>query len=166
MPRPQEIVINTGPIIALVAALDDLAILKSLYRKVHVPYEVGVEIMASGANGFAVSQYEQADWLEKWTQPTDFIPLLQNTLDIGEASVVQLALNQGIKTVCIDESVGRRVARLSGLSLTGSLGILLRAKQEGYPLHMKEVIQRMKQKGIWLSDGLVTSALKHAGELE
>ena len=55
MPRPQEIVINTGPIIALVAALDGLAILKSLYRKVHVPYEVGLEIMASGANGFRVS---------------------------------------------------------------------------------------------------------------
>ncbi len=64
MPRPQEIVINTGPIIALVAALDDLAILKSLYRKVHVPFEVGVEIMASGANGFSVSQYEQGFCME------------------------------------------------------------------------------------------------------
>lgn len=164
MPSPPEIVINTGPLIALVAALGDLTLLKSLYSKVHVPYEVNMEIMASGADGFAVSQFEQAQWLRKWTQPTDLAPLLRNMLDSGEASVIQLALNQGIQTVCIDESVGRRIARLSGLSLTGSLGIMLRAKQEGYPLSISESVQRMKQRGIWLSEGLVTSALKYAGE--
>ena len=164
MPKPLEVVINTGPLIALVAALGDLDILKSLYRKVHVPFEVCKEVTASGVDGFAVPQFEQAQWLQKWIQPTDLIPLLRNTLDSGEASVIQLALNQGIQTVCIDESVGRRVARLSGLSLTGSLGILLRAKQEGYPIIIREAVQRMKQRGIWLSEVLVASALSHAGE--
>jgi len=164
MPRPQEIVINTGPLIALVAALGDLAILKSLYQKVHVPYEVSMEIMANGAQGFAAPQFEQAEWLQKWTQPTSLLPLLQNTLDSGEAAVIQLALNPGVQTVCIDESVGRRIARLSGLSLTGSLGILLRAKQEGYPLSVYEAIHSMKKRGIWLSEGLVSAALRFAGE--
>ena len=149
---------------ALVAALGDLGILQSLYRKVHVPFEVCKEITASGAGGFAAPQFEQARWLQRWNEPTDLIPLLRNTLDSGEASVIQLALNQGIQTVCIDESVGRRVARLSGLTLTGSLGILIRAKQEGYPLSIREAVERMKQRGIWLSDVLVVSALSRAGE--
>ncbi|BAU65351.1 DegT/DnrJ/EryC1/StrS aminotransferase family protein [Stanieria sp. NIES-3757] len=34
-----------------------------------------------------------------------------------------MALHKNIQTVCIDEAVGRRVARLSGLSLTGSIGL-------------------------------------------
>lgn len=164
MPRPQEIVINTGPLIALVAALGDLTILKSLYHKVHVPHEVSIEIMGNGVEGFAAPQFEQAEWLQKWTQPTGLMPLLQNTLDSGEAAVIQLALNQGLQTVCIDEAVGRRIARLCGLSLTGSLGILLRAKLEGYPISIYESVHRMQQRGIWLSDGLVRSVLRYASE--
>ncbi len=39
-----------------------------------------------------------------------------------------------IPWVAIDETVGRRFARLSGLTVTGSIGILLRAKTLGYPL--------------------------------
>ncbi|MCP2730476.1 hypothetical protein NJ959_18780 [Symplocastrum sp. BBK-W-15] len=34
-------------------------------------------------------------------------------------------MNENIQTVCIDEVAGRRIARLSGLSVTGSIGILL-----------------------------------------
>ena len=41
MPDHGELVINTGPLIALAAALDDLSLLERLYRAVHVPYEVG-----------------------------------------------------------------------------------------------------------------------------
>jgi predicted nucleic acid-binding protein len=91
-------------------------------------------------------------------------PLLLNSLDIGEASVIQLALNENIPTVCIDESVGRRIARLSGLSVTGSIGILLRAKQEGYPLSIKQSIQQMINQGIRLSTTVIEFALKQAGE--
>jgi predicted nucleic acid-binding protein len=90
--------------------------------------------------------------------------LLQNSLDAGEAAVIQLALQEGIALVAIDESVGRRFARLSGLSLTGSLGILLKAKKLGYPILMKDAIQRMRQRGIWLGDKVVDFALQEAGE--
>ncbi|WP_243714094.1 hypothetical protein [Nostoc sp. 106C] len=65
--------------------------------------------------------------------------MLLNSLDLGEASVIQLALNKNIPTVCIDEAVGRGIARLSGLLVTGSIGILLRAKREGYPLYLNAV---------------------------
>jgi len=58
---------------------------------------------------------------------------LRNSLDLGEAAVIQLALQHGIPLVAIDETVGRRFARLSGLTVTGAIGILLRAKSLGYP---------------------------------
>ncbi len=91
-------------------------------------------------------------------------PLIKNSLDIGEAAVIQSAINEGIQIVCIDETVGRRIARLCGLKLTGSLGILLKAKQEGYPVLLKESIMRMRERGIWLSDRLVSNVLEQAGE--
>jgi len=78
--------------------------------------------------------------------------------------VVQLALHKNISTVCIDEAMGRRVARLNGLKLTGSIGILIRAKKEGFPIVIRDAIQRMKDHGIWLSEGVVSFALDQVGE--
>jgi len=53
---------------------------------------------------------------------------------------------------------------LSLIAATGSLGILLRAKQVGYPLTMAVAVQRMRQQGIWLSADLAKTALAMAGE--
>lgn len=46
MPNTKTIVINTGPTIALVAAVGDLSLLELLYDRVLVPFEVCQEILA------------------------------------------------------------------------------------------------------------------------
>ncbi|AVH67466.1 DUF3368 domain-containing protein [Nostoc sp. 'Peltigera membranacea cyanobiont' N6] len=165
MPNTEIIVINTAPIISLVAALGDLDVLQ-LYTQVLVPFEVCQELLVGGASGFAVAEFEAATWLKKWPTPLNISPFLLNSLDLGEASVIQLALNESISTVCIDETVGRRIARLSGLNLTGSIGILLRAKQEGYPVLMRQAIERMINRGIRLSETVIAVALRQAEETD
>ncbi|WP_414514147.1 DUF3368 domain-containing protein [Nostoc sp. PCC 9305] len=161
------IVINTAPLISIIAAIGDLRILQSLYTQVLVPFEVCQEILAGGASGFAVSEFEDADWLQKSQIPlTNISPFLLNSLDLGEASVIQLALNENIQTVCIDESAGRRVARLSGLSVTGTIGILLRSHREGYPIDIKQAIDRMIARGIRLSETIINFALQQTGEID
>ena len=66
--------------------------------------------------------------------------------------------------MCIDETVGRRVARLAGLDLTGSLGVLIKAKQRGFPVVIREAAGRMRERGIWLSEQVIAAALTAAGE--
>lgn len=166
MLEKNRIVINTAPLISIVAALGDLGILRNLYPQVLVPFEVCQEILAGGVSGFAIAEFEAAFWLQKIASPIQIAPIFLNSLDLGEASVIQLALNENIQTVCIDEPAGRRIARLSGLSLTGSIGILLRAKREGYPLSMQQAIERMRNRGIRLSDSVVNFALRESGEGE
>ena len=163
MPDTTEIVINTGPIIALVAALGDLDVL-GLYDRVWVPFEVCQEVLMGGPLGFAVPEFQAADRLRKGETPLDIAPMLANSLDWGEAAVIQMALNGGIQTVCIDEVAGRRVARLNGLSVTGSVGVLLRARREGYQFSMRSATQRMRQRGVWLSQRVVNFAHARAGE--
>ena len=102
MPDTHDIVINTGPIIAIVAALGDLEVLRK-YKRVCVPYEVSNEILVGGPSNFAVAEFEAADWLEKRDQPLTISPVLLNSLDVGEASVIQLALTENIRTASLLE---------------------------------------------------------------
>ena len=142
MPEIDALVINTSPIIALTAALGDLQVLK-MYQRVLVPFEVHQELLVGGVGNFALPEFEAASWLDKRTGPVQLGTALQNMLDLGEATVIQLALDENIQTVCIDEATGRRVARLHRLSVTGSVGILLRARREGYDFSISDALKRM-----------------------
>jgi predicted nucleic acid-binding protein len=122
---------------------------------------VAEEIRVGGKDYFGLEVFQEASWLEIIAAPVDLPPYLQNTLDRGEASVIQTALQQGVKRVCIDETVGRRVARLSNLNVTGTIGILLKAKTLGYPISIPEAINRMRERGIWLSQDVIRFALEH-----
>jgi predicted nucleic acid-binding protein len=163
MPAPREVVINTGPLLALVAA-GRLEVLRVLFRRVIVPWEVGREIAAGGRTQFARAEVAGATWLEQRSTPTPFPPLLQSTLDPGEAAVIAVALTDNIPTVCIDEMLGRRLARLHHLAVTGSLGILIQARQQGHAIDLRTAIAQMRRQGIWLSPAVEAEARRLAGE--
>ncbi len=159
--QAKVVVINTTPLIALTAATGNLDVLRCLYSRVVVPYEVAKEIRAGGRDAFGVEVFEQASWLDISPEPMALMPYLQNTLDSGEASVIQTALQLGINLVCIDEILGRRAARLSNLNVTGAIGVLLKAKSRGYQVSMADAISRMREHGIWLSQNVIDFALTH-----
>ena len=159
MPETESIVINTGPLLALIAGYGDLSLLK-MYKRALVPFEVCREIEAGGARAFGLKEFTQSDFMEKQSAPLEIVQFLKNSLDLGEASVIQLAVNENICTVCIDEAVGRRIARLNGLCLTGSIGVLLHAKSKGFNISMPEAINRMQSNGIYLSKKVIDFALR------
>lgn len=164
MPSTQIIVINTSPLIALVAAWGNLDRLRTIYQEVLVPFEVVQEILQGGMSNFGVAEFQMASWLGQQNQPINILPFLRNSLDLGEASVIQLALDRSIETVCIDEAVGRRVARLNGLMVTGSVGILLKAKQQDPMMSVKGAIANMLDRKIRLSQTVIDFALTQSGE--
>jgi len=87
MPESRKIVINTGPLIAIVAATGSLDILKGLYGSIVVPFEVSQEILVGGPSGFAVPEFQAADWLDTRSTPTVIGTFIRNTLDLGEGAV-------------------------------------------------------------------------------
>jgi predicted nucleic acid-binding protein len=161
----REIVINTGPIIALVAATGSLNWLSALYRIVTIPHEVFAEIDAGGPDNPEAAAVLAATDVIRLLEPADSISVaLLHELDLGEASVIHAALGHHIPTVAIDEKAGRRIARLNGLKVTGSLGILIRAKKQGLIDNLTDCIARMRDKGIWISPSLIQQALIEVGE--
>ena len=161
MPEHDIMVVNTGPILAINAALGDLRIFQ-MYSQVFVPLEVAGEIEHGGSDNFAVKEFLAASWIQKIENETNISIYLKNILDIGEAAVIQTAIEKGCAKVCIDEACGRRIARLHNLKVTGSVGVLLRALRTGYEFSIKDALYRMRERGVWLSDQVIAFALNEA----
>lgn len=159
-----ELVVNTGPLIALSAGVGDLCLLQ-MYRRVLVPQEVADELQAGQAKSpWTVEPFTRAHWLEKQASAAIVPQWLASSLDRGEAAVIQTALQTGVGTVCIDEIAGRYMAQLAGLRVTGSVGVLLRAKRCGRIQRLRPILENMQKHGIWLSQELIARALTMAGE--
>ena len=158
VPEARSIVINTGPIIALSAGLGSLDLLRC-YARVVVPSEVFAEVMAGGMTTPGAAELDRAGFLDIRVKPVEPQPWIANSLDCGEASVVHTALEEGIRTVCIDELFGRRVARLAGLHVTGSVGILCQAVLSGTPLDLAAIRARMDRHNVWIADRIWETAI-------
>ncbi|HPE41405.1 MAG TPA: hypothetical protein PLI77_10005 [Bacteroidales bacterium] len=156
---PKKLVINTSPLISLIAGLGDLQILRHLYDQVIVPKEVCDEITIKGNAFFDVKVFLEDDWLKKIKREVEISRFLKNSLDKGEAAVVQTAVDQEIDLVCIDEIVGRRIARLHNLKITSSLGIVIAASKRGVELNIERIISNVRKHGIWIGQELEKKVL-------
>lgn len=66
--------------------------------------------------------------------------------------------------VIIDERLGRRIAEYLGLNVTGTLGVLAKAKSAGLIPSFHEAAQAMRQQGIHYNAGLISRVALHLGE--
>lgn len=161
---PRLVVVNTTPIIAL-SLVGELGLLRSLYDEVVVPSAVETEVLAGGRDGIGSSELIEASWLRVASLQDARRADLLADLDRGEAEVLALAQELSADLVIIDERLARLHAKRLGLTLTGTLGVLLRAKQLGHVKAVAPLVARLRQGGIHLSDLVVTEVLALADEL-
>ena len=154
-----DLVFNTGPVIALTAAVESLEFLNRLYNEILIPFEVLRELEAGGANCSELVAIRGCSVFRPLSEPVDLPVLLRSQLDSGEASVIQNALMHNVGTVVIDEKLGRRMARLHELRVTGSVGILVKAARVGLIPDLNTCFDRMRSKDVWISEDLEKQAI-------
>jgi predicted nucleic acid-binding protein len=156
----ESIVINTGPLI-LLDKIDALDIAGKLPLRFICPPAVRMEIDAGiGHGNTAITPY----WLKVMPLTTPFSSLVAMSLDRGEAEVIQLALDNGIANVCLDDRRGRRIAESLGLTVTGLLGLLGRAKHLGIINYLRPLADKQLVEGGWYSPKLINGFLADFGE--
>ncbi|WP_240469795.1 DUF3368 domain-containing protein [Cyclobacterium sp. SYSU L10401] len=85
-------------------------------------------------------------------------------MDPGEASSIGLAASFDNALLIIDEGKGRKVAKELGISITGSLGILILAKKKRLVPLIKPIIEKIQKTNFRLSEALIEKVLELAEE--
>ncbi len=90
--------------------------------------------------------------------------LLELQIDKGESSAIALALEIPGSTVILDDFKARKIAIKLGIQVTGTLGVIIRARQKGIISSIKPILGKLKQTNFRLSTDLESEALMMAGE--
>lgn len=157
-----KVVSNTTPIISLLK-IGKLNILNDLYGEIFIPQEVFNEIEVGQHKEF-YTDLSTIEWIKIEKINNEMSLSYFMDLDKGEAEAIVLATEKKADLIIIDESLGRFHAKHIGLKVTGTIGILLKAKQLGYINEIKPLLFELRTKSVWLSDSFIENALKFANE--
>ncbi len=130
-------------------------ILHSLYSDVIITPEV--------ANEFGEPL---PDWINiQFAKPTNINMFEIYNIGIGEITSLALALEFKNSTVILDDDKAKKIAKSFNLDVTGSLGIIVKAKEKNIISNVREVLTAIKTTNFYLPSSLENLVLKVAGEL-
>jgi len=158
---------NTSPLSGL-AMIGRLNLLKLQFSEVWIPTAVSEELDAHPHDvaRIALRQAFESGWLRRAPAPdSPLLRMLSVYLHRGESEAIALATELRCDVVLMDEQEGRQFATQAGLSVTGILGILLRAKLRGDIPALKPEIQALRDKArFFVAPALEARVLTEAGE--
>lgn len=164
MRMPKTAIVDTSPLFYL-HKLGYFYLFEKLYDEIIIPYAVVLELEEGGRVGEDVPKIGDYNWIKvKSVTIPAFIKMIPD-LGQGESEVLALASEEVDPLIIIDDSLARKIAKLQAFKLTGTAGILLRAKSKGYITEIKPAIERLKKLGFYLNDKLIADILKTSEEI-
>ncbi len=88
---------------------------------------------------------------------------LRLVVDAGEAEAIALASEKNCLLISDDKQARAAAKRLS-ISVIGTIGVLVRAKQNGVVSVIEPILDKLEQNNFFISKALREEALKIAGE--
>jgi len=79
-------------------------------------------------------------------------------------SAMALALENPSRIILLDDALARRTAQAAGLTVWGTLRVLLEAKSKGLVDELTLLVPPIQKAGLWISDELTQRILTLAGE--
>lgn len=157
------VVSDTTPLITLMKA-SRLELLEKLFGTVHIPKAVFDELTANAAFAEEADLIRNSPFIQVVTvHDSARVDLLRRAtgLDRGESEAIVYADDVRADLLLMDEVKGRQVARNMGLSITGSVGLLLRSFQMGHitATEARNAFALIQRSGRHISDRLLQDAL-------
>lgn len=148
------VIADTSCLIAL-SKIEAIELLKELYEEVYITEEIALEF------GESLPEWVRIDNVKN----KKYQQLLDLYLDLGEASAIALALEKVDVLLILDDLKGRKEAEKLGFRITGTLGILFKAKKVGLITELKSYVEKLKVVGFRLSPKIEEDILRKSNEI-
>lgn len=157
------IVSDTTPIITL-SKIERLDLLQKLFENIMIPRAVYDELTSNSQFQEEAKVIADAEYIKVVeVEDSKAVELLQRAtgLDLGESEAIIYTNSYKAGLLLIDEIKGRKVAKQMGISVMGTIGVLMTAYDEKFisSHKIKEYIETMKNVGRHISDKLYAQLL-------
>lgn len=150
---PKAIISDTSCFIIL-TNIGELELLHKVYGQILTTPEIAAEF------GEPLPEWVKiAEATDKYRQT-----ILELQIDRGESSAIALALETPNSTVILDDYKARKIAERLGITFTGTIGVIIKAKLNGVIPSVKPLLGKIKQTDFRLSADIELQALKEADE--
>ncbi len=150
---PKTIISDTSCFIIL-TNIGELDLLQKVYGQIATTPEIAAEF------GETLPEWvEILSVTDKYRQQ-----ILEMQIDKGESSAIALALETPDSVVILDDYKARKIAERLGITFTGTIGVIIKAKLNGIISSVKPILEKIKQTDFRLSAEIETQALKEADE--
>jgi len=151
---PKTIISDTSCII-LLDKIGELKILNKLFRIIVTTQEVTEEF-----------GHQLPFWFEI-QQPKDknYQSIIEASVDKGEASAIALAIElEDCYLIIDDDRKGRKFAHQLGLTIIGTIGVIVAAKLAGIIPSVRPILSKIRTTNFRITERLELLILKKAGE--
>lgn len=160
----RKVIVNTTPLIAL-CHVGQLNLLKKMYGEIMIPHAVYRELSEKQESVCKKQVDASLDWIHVEEIENQMAKSMFKTqLHDGEVEVMILAKERDADIVIIDDANAKKHAKYLKLPVTGTLGVLIKAKKQGYISELKPIIQEMVNKNIYISEKLMQLCLEMVNE--
>lgn len=158
-----KVVANSTPLIALYT-IDKLVLLEKLYGKIYIPDAVYDEVTKdeakAGAKTIAESNFIEVIPIKNIEAGRFF----KTSLHAGEVEAMILYGELDAELCIIDDYLARKYAKYLNIKVTGTLGLLLKAKEKQLIDSVKPLIDKLMENDFYVSDELYQMILNIAHE--
>jgi len=147
-------IISDTSCLILLDKIGELSILNKLFGNITTTSEV--------ANEFG---QQLPPWFEiKEPNDKNYQAIIEASVDKGEASAIALAIELDDCLLIIDDLKGRKFAHQLGLTIIGTIGVIVDAKIAGIIPSVKPILSKIKSTNFRITEKLELLILKRAGE--
>lgn len=158
-----EAISNTSPLLYLYR-IGLVEWLPKLFVETWIPSAVREEFNEGLRRGYDVPDPDAYSWLQvvdPRSTPSEWLSL---DLGAGELAAMALALENPTRVVLLDDMLARRTARAAGLTVWGTLKILLEGKAQRLTDRIEPLVDGLSESGMWISAEIRQRILVLAGE--
>lgn len=161
------IAIADSSVLISLSSIGHLHILRARFEDgIIVPAAVWREVVDHGHGRPGSRRVADVEWISvKKARDGSFNQYLQTQLDEGEAEVISLAREIDADLLLLDEREARQVAEKLGISVLGTIGLLIWGTQQGLIDELKVVLDELTSDGNFhISQNLYNYALEQVSD--